>query len=322
MHSPAPADAEKIAPPTRRGRGGVLLPAIALLAVAGSILALTTMRGNDQQTTALSGVDLAAQSAALPESVLSQQKVAAVQYSPELEAKSAASAPIAVDIKNYAYAPTAVTVAVGDTVVWTNRDTAPHTVTVSSGPEMVNSPTLQQGQSFTFTFTKPGSYSYYCAVHPDMKATLTVTGSTPPPTTTTAPPTTTTGTTTTSMPMPPPSSGGCAVKAALAPFIAHLKAAHLEEGVGQQVTDLLNLDQYVKTHTVLIENMLTPVLNGDADQAVKDVLTPLLAHLKAAHLEEGLGQQVTDLLNVDQYVKTHTVLIENMLTPVFNQLTC
>lgn len=314
MDTPA---AENIAPPQRESRRGIWLPAIAVLAVAGSVFALTTLRADQQQT---ADPALAAQSAVLPASVVDAQKAALAGYSPAAEATP--SKTIAVDIKNYAYAPANLTVSVGDTVTWTNDDTAPHTVTVTNGPEKFNSPTLQQGQTYTFTFTKPGTYSYYCAVHPDMKAAVTVQGSTPPTTTTTPAPTTT-GTTTTTMPMPTTApAGGCAVKEALAPFIAHLKAAHLEESLGQQVGDLLNLDQYIKTHTVLIENMLTPVLNGDADQSVKDVLAPFLAHLKAAHLDEGLGQQVGDLLNVDQYVKTHTVLVENMLEPVFNQLTC
>ncbi|MFI9383778.1 plastocyanin/azurin family copper-binding protein [Kutzneria sp. NPDC052558] len=301
-------------PPLPARRRGLLLPALALLAVAGSVFALTSLRADDQRTTSPETV---AQTATLPASVVDAQKAAVAQYSPAAE-----SAAIAVDIKNYAFTPASITVSPGDTVTWTNEDTAPHTVTVTSGPVKFASPTLQQGQTFSYTFTQAGTYSYYCAVHPDMKATVTVQGATPPPptSTTTAPPPTTTSPTMT-MPTSTPGSG-CAVKEALAPFIAHLKAAHLEESLGQQVTDILNLDQYIKTHTVLIENMLTPILNGDADQAVKDVLAPFLAHLKAAHLDESLGQQVADILDVNQYVKTHTVLVENMLEPVFNQLTC
>jgi plastocyanin len=295
----------------------VLLPAVAVLAVAGAVFALTSLRTDDQRTAT---PEPAAQTAILPASVVDAQKAAVARYSPAAE-----STAIAVVIKNYAFSPASLTVSVGDTVTWTNEDTAPHTVTVSSGPVTFASPTLQQGQTFSYTFSKTGTYSYYCAVHPDMKASVTVQGSTPPPTTTTPPPTTTTTTAapTTTMTMPTSApGGGCEVKEALAPFIAHLKAAHLEESLGQQVGDALNTDQYIKTHTVLIENMLTPILNGDADQSVKDVLAPLLAHLKAAHLDESLGQQVSDLLNVDQYVKTHTVLVESMLEPVFNQLTC
>ena len=58
-------------------------------------------------------------------------------------------------IMNYAYTPASLKVSVGDTVTWTNMDTAPHTVTVTSGPVKFNSGTSQKGESFTYTFTEP-----------------------------------------------------------------------------------------------------------------------------------------------------------------------
>ncbi|WP_431879235.1 cupredoxin domain-containing protein, partial [Amycolatopsis sacchari] len=235
------------------------------------------------------------------------------------------------EIKNYAYSPASLTVAVGDTVTWTNEDVAPHTVTVSNGPVKFNSPNLQQGQSFTYTFTQEGTYDYYCAVHPDMKATVTVTGAaTTPPSTSqspTAAPTTSmsmpsspsspASSSTPSMSMPSTSSGsasGCVSKGVLQPILDHVKAAHLEESPGQQVADLLNLDQYIKTHTVWLEQVLSPVFNGSADKVVTDTLAPIWAHIQSAHLETSLSQQVTDALNLDQYIKTHTVWLEQVLT--------
>jgi hypothetical protein len=74
----------------------------------------------------------------------------------------------------YAFAPASLTVHVGDTVTWTNRDQAPHDVTTTAGPVSVHSPTLTTGQSWTYTFTQPGSYAYICSIHPDMKAQITV----------------------------------------------------------------------------------------------------------------------------------------------------
>ncbi len=50
-------------------------------------------------------------------------------------------------------------------------------------------------------------------------------------------------------------------KESLAPFVAHLKAAHLETSPLQQVNDALAFDNYIKAHTVLIEQMLDPALN-------------------------------------------------------------
>jgi hypothetical protein len=48
----------------------------------------------------------------------------------------------------------------------------------------------------------------------------------------------------------------------------------------------------------------------------------LLQHIYSGHLEEGLGQQVGDILNVDQYVKTHTVLVANLLKPLIGVSSC
>ena len=94
-------------------------------------------------------------------------------------------------------------------------------------------------------------------------------------------------------------------------FMQHLNAAHLETSPGQQVADALNVDQYVKTHTVLIENMLKPVLGG-----ATSALDAFLQHVYAAHLEASPGQQAADALAVDQYIKTHTVMVENMIKPL------
>jgi plastocyanin len=80
----------------------------------------------------------------------------------------------AVTIKSYAYDPNPFTVQVGDTVVWTNEDSAPHTVTSASGPTKLDSPEFGKGGSWSFTASRPGTYRYYCAVHPDMKASFTV----------------------------------------------------------------------------------------------------------------------------------------------------
>jgi plastocyanin len=77
-----------------------------------------------------------------------------------------------VQIINYAFAPASIRVPVGTQVTWTNQDAAPHTVTFTATKQ--GSGTLQQGQVFSYTFATPGTYAYYCAVHPYMKATVTV----------------------------------------------------------------------------------------------------------------------------------------------------
>jgi amicyanin len=114
----------------------------------------------------------------------------------------ASAASYRVAMQGYAFAPASLTVHVGSTVTWTNGDTAPHDVKTTSGPVAVHSPMLDKGQSWTYTFTAAGSYGYYCTVHPDMTARITVLAA-PKPTPT---PTPThhhgTGTSHEAMPMP------------------------------------------------------------------------------------------------------------------------
>lgn len=98
------------------------------------------------------------------------------------------------------------------------------------------------------------------------------------------------------------------------PFWAHLKKGHLDESPGQQVEDILDTDQYVKTHTVLVEDMLAPLYAATAHTT--DAASTFWMHVKHGHLDETPGQQVADILSTDQYVKTHTVLVEDMLSPV------
>jgi len=73
---------------------------------------------------------------------------------------------------NLAFVPGSVSVTVGSTVVWTNRDQFPHDVTSNGGG--FASDTLQAGNSFSTTFSAPGSYSYICSIHPTMTGTVVV----------------------------------------------------------------------------------------------------------------------------------------------------
>ena len=78
----------------------------------------------------------------------------------------------AVTIRNFAFGPQVVTVKLGTTVHWTNSDSEAHTVTGDTGA--FNSPVLQPGAGYSFTFTKPGTYSYHCTIHPFMTGTVVV----------------------------------------------------------------------------------------------------------------------------------------------------
>ena len=89
-------------------------------------------------------------------------------------APPAQAASQAVTMQDYAFSPSALTVRVGDTVTWTNQDQAPHDVTTTSAPVAIKSQMLSTGQSFSYTFTTAGTYSYYCSIHPDMRAQVIV----------------------------------------------------------------------------------------------------------------------------------------------------
>ena len=86
-----------------------------------------------------------------------------------------------VSIVDFAFNPGSMTVNVGDTVVWTNTGEAPHTATSQSGPAAFDSGRLETGQTFSFTFTVPGTYSYICSIHPEMQGTITVAAAAAPP---------------------------------------------------------------------------------------------------------------------------------------------
>jgi plastocyanin len=84
-----------------------------------------------------------------------------------------------VAMSDYAFAPTGITVQVGDSISWTNHDQAPHNVVTTSAPVAINSPMLSDGQSWSYTFAVPGTYHYICGVHPDMHATVVVLAAAP-----------------------------------------------------------------------------------------------------------------------------------------------
>ena len=91
------------------------------------------------------------------------------------KAPASAKAPAgsSVAIKGFAFAPPSIKANVGEKITWTNDDAAPHTVTAKSGGEL-DSGTIAQGASFSFTPTKAGTISYFCEIHPSMVGTIEV----------------------------------------------------------------------------------------------------------------------------------------------------
>lgn len=80
--------------------------------------------------------------------------------------------PAEVKIDNFSFAPMSVTVPVGTTITWTNRDDIPHTVV--STEKVFKSKVLDTDDKFSFTFTKAGTYPYFCSVHPKMTGQVVV----------------------------------------------------------------------------------------------------------------------------------------------------
>lgn len=80
----------------------------------------------------------------------------------------------AINITDFTFSPAAVTVKIGSTVTWTNNDAATHTITGDTGTTL-DSGNLATGQTYSMTFTTPGTYGYHCAIHPFMTGTVTVT---------------------------------------------------------------------------------------------------------------------------------------------------
>jgi amicyanin len=88
--------------------------------------------------------------------------------------QQAASATSEVKIDNFSFGPGTITVAVGTTVTWTNRDDIPHTVVSTDDPKAFKSKVMDTDEKFSYTFAKPGTYSYFCSVHPKMTGKVVV----------------------------------------------------------------------------------------------------------------------------------------------------
>jgi plastocyanin len=77
-----------------------------------------------------------------------------------------------VSIDNFSFGPADLTVPVGTTVTWTNKDDVPHNVV--SNDKLFASPVLDTDEQFSFTFKKAGTFGYYCSIHPKMTAKVIV----------------------------------------------------------------------------------------------------------------------------------------------------
>lgn len=95
---------------------------------------------------------------------------------PVVEATPVAAAPqeFQVTVAEFKFDPATLEIHVGDTVTWTNKDSFPHDVTQLPAGSGFSSPQFGKGDSYSFTFDTPGTYNYYCALHPIMLGTVIV----------------------------------------------------------------------------------------------------------------------------------------------------
>jgi plastocyanin len=77
-----------------------------------------------------------------------------------------------ITIASFQFSPATMEIAVGETAQWINNDNAPHVIVADDNS--FQSPTLQAGESFNFTFVQAGTFNYHCSIHPSMKGTISV----------------------------------------------------------------------------------------------------------------------------------------------------
>jgi plastocyanin len=82
------------------------------------------------------------------------------------------AAPNSIQVKDFMFMPTTLTVNAGEQVIWVNKDDEPHTVVSDSG--LFRSGAMDTDESFSFKFDKPGTYHFTCSIHPRMVGTIVV----------------------------------------------------------------------------------------------------------------------------------------------------
>ena len=98
--------------------------------------------------------------------------VVALPHGSSVKAADTAEA-VEIKIDNFSFAPQTITVPVGTQVTWTNQDDIPHTV-VSDDKTTFKSKALDTDEKYSVTFSKAGTYSYFCSIHPKMTAKVVV----------------------------------------------------------------------------------------------------------------------------------------------------
>ncbi len=148
----------------------LILPLLAVAAIAagcGSDSSSSTA-GYGEPTAAATGTAAPEKTAAATETPGATSETAQAPAD-----NAAAAEDISVDIANFAFAPKDIQAKVGQTITFTNKDSAPHTATATEGAKF-DSGQLDQGKSFSYTAKKAGTIQFVCSFHPNMTGTITV----------------------------------------------------------------------------------------------------------------------------------------------------
>lgn len=139
---------------------------IALLALLAGALAASACGGGSKEkaTPGATSPAVTPKASAQPTQTAATPKTTQAAATPETAGAS-------VDIKNFAFEPKTVTIKLGQTVTWTNQDSAAHTVVGDGG---IDSGDLSKGKSYSKTFDTEGAFNYHCSIHPQMKGQVIV----------------------------------------------------------------------------------------------------------------------------------------------------
>ncbi len=146
---------------------GIIL-AVVSVGLIGGIVAMSSHDSNESNTT---------QQSSQAEDSMNMANDPDMQMSSNSDQSQAtASETSTVEIKDFNFMPEKIKVKVGTKVTWTNKDSAKHDIAPDTeSPDFVASELLAKGESYSFTFTKAGTYNYHCSPHPYMKASVEVT---------------------------------------------------------------------------------------------------------------------------------------------------
>lgn len=147
----------------------ITIAVVAVLVVAGIIAAIliTNSNENSQGSSGVQVVDNGSQQTG------TEGSSTGADSSGTSGGTSGTPQTYSIDIANFAFSPSEIRIKAGDTIVWTNKDSARHTVTSDSGSEL-GSALLSDGESYSHTFSAAGTFSYHCAPHPYMKGKIIV----------------------------------------------------------------------------------------------------------------------------------------------------